>query len=397
MSIFRRLAARFIVPATIETTGLRLVFDIEADALLENATVIHCIVVADLDSDRTDEYGPDQIPAALDHLARADYLTGHNIQGYDLPLLKRLYGWTPAAGCSVVDTLITARLILPNLSDLDGQAVAMGDKALGKLRGRYTIEAWGERLGIPKVGADIEDWSVFTPEMLARCAGDVAICKALWRFLQPDGYNKAALDLEHHVAPICDQITAAGVPFDLEAAEQLRQRWTTRLVELAAQLAQQFPGTNLNSRPQIGALLEARGWVPEERTEKTGQPAINDEVLATIPARFPEFAGLAEYQLLRRRIAQLATGKQAWLKHVDDDRRIHSAHIHIGTPHSRAKHLTPNIAQVPSAKKGGAYAAECRALFRHPGDWVFVCCDQAHLQDRAFAHHLAEFDGGAYA
>ena len=28
---------------------------------------------------------------------------------------------------------------------------------------------------------------------------------------------------------------------------------------------------------------------------------------------------------------------------------------------------------------------------------MFVCCDQAGLQDRAFAHYLAEFDDGAYA
>ena len=55
--------------------------------------MVHCIVVADLDSDQIDEYGPEQITAALEHLARADYLTGHNIGSYDLPLLRRLHGW----------------------------------------------------------------------------------------------------------------------------------------------------------------------------------------------------------------------------------------------------------------------------------------------------------------
>jgi hypothetical protein len=70
--------------------------------------------------------------------------------------------------------------------------------------------------------------------------------------------------------------------------------------------------------------------------------------------------------------------------------------VPIGTPHSRAKHLSPNLAQVPNAKKGGTYAAECRDLFRAPMGWVFVTCDQANLQDRAFAHYLSEFDDGAY-
>ena len=58
---------------------------------------------------------------------------------------------------------------------------------------------------------------------------------------------------------------------------------------------------------------------------------------------------------------------------------------------------TPNLAQVPNPKKGKPLATECRSLFRLDNDWVFVTCDQAGLQDRAFAHYLAEFDGGAYA
>jgi DNA polymerase-1 len=293
--------------------------------------------------------------------------------------------------------LIASRLILPHVSDLDDQAGAMGAPRLGKLRGRYSLEAWGIRLGIPKIGADITDWSQWTPEMQERCGGDVAICKALWRFLQPDGYSQEAMTLEHRVAAVCDRISADGVPFDSAAAEQLREQWTAQRAALAAQLSQQFPGTNLNSRPQIGALLEARGWVPESRTEKTGAPKISDELLESLPSLYPEFAGLAEYAVLGRRIAQLATGKQAWIKHVDATGRIHGGLMHIGTPHSRAKHMTPNLAQVPNPRKGKPFAAECRALFRASDDWAFVTADQAGLQDRGFAHYLAEFDAGAYA
>jgi hypothetical protein len=39
----------------------------------------------------------------------------------------------------------------------------------------------------------------------------------------------------------------------------------------------------------------------------------------------------------------------------------------------------------------------CRALFQAPPGWAFVISDQANLQDRAFAHYLAEFDDGKYA
>jgi hypothetical protein len=82
ISMFKRLASRFIIPGTTKAHGLRLVFDLEADALLDAVTKVHCVVVADLDSDEVDEYGPDQIDAALEHLKRADYLVAHNAQGY---------------------------------------------------------------------------------------------------------------------------------------------------------------------------------------------------------------------------------------------------------------------------------------------------------------------------
>ena len=123
---------------------------------------------------------------------------------------------------------------------------------------------------------------------------------------------------------------------------------------------EQFPGTNLNSRPQIGALLEARGWTPEQRTEKTKKPKIDDKILETIPATYPEFAGLADYLILGRRLAQLTHGDKAWRSHVDANGRIHGGLVHIGTPHSRAKHLNPNLAQVPNPKKGAPFSAECR-------------------------------------
>ena len=96
-SLFQHLARRYIVPAAVKGDGLRLAFDVEANGLLDTATAVHCIVVADLNGDRVHEYGPTQI-AGLAHLARANYLTGHNIRNFDLPLLHRPYGWTPSAG-----------------------------------------------------------------------------------------------------------------------------------------------------------------------------------------------------------------------------------------------------------------------------------------------------------
>src|SRR5262249_56580235 len=132
--------------------------------------------------------------------------------------------------------------------------------------------------------------------------GDTLLTKELWRFLQPDGYSPRAMELEHRVAGICARITADGVPFDVAAAERLYAQWSARRTELAAQLQEKFPGTNLNSRPQIAKLLEARGWIPEKRTEKTGAPQIDDELLEIIPQLYPEVSALAEHYILGLRL-----------------------------------------------------------------------------------------------
>jgi DNA polymerase-1 len=397
-TLFAKLAQPFIISGDDHAAG-RLVFDLEADGLLDAATCVHCIVISDLDDDRVHEYGPGQIADALAHLRRAGALIGHNLQSYDLPVLRKLYGWAPSPACRILDTLIAGRLILPHLPDLDSEiAVRAKDKAFGLLHGKYSLEAWGIRFGIAKIGAELTDWSTWSPEIQARCVGDVRICKQLWQFLQPDGYPRAALELEHSVAAACDQITADGAPFDTDEAKRLHEVWTARRAELEAQLRQQFPAAkNFNSRIQIAALLEARGWKPQKRTEKTKRPVINDELLEALPEIYPEFTGLAEHYILGRRLGQLANGKQAWINNVHADGHIHGGLIHIGTPHGRAKHLQPNMAQVPNHKKGKPFAAECRALFHRPDDWVFVTCDQANLQDRGFAHYLAAHDGGAYA
>jgi Autographiviridae DNA-directed DNA polymerase len=228
-TLFAQLAKPFIMPAGAPNEGLRLIFDLESNGLLETITRIHCIVIGELDSDRVHEYGPDQIANALAHLARADTLIGHNIQSYDLPVLRKLYGWVPRPACRITDTLIAGRLILPNLDRIDGEVTKRArDKAFGQIYGKYSLEAWGLRLGVAKIGAELEDWSRWSPEIQARCVGDVRINKRLWQFLQPDGYSRAVLELEHDVAAICNRMTADGAPFDTAAAMQLRKDWEAR-------------------------------------------------------------------------------------------------------------------------------------------------------------------------
>ena len=69
-----------------------LVFDIETDHL--NASVLWCIVAID-DDDKVHSFYGDKLEEGLAFLNTADRLVGHNILGFDIPVLKKLYGWQP--------------------------------------------------------------------------------------------------------------------------------------------------------------------------------------------------------------------------------------------------------------------------------------------------------------
>jgi hypothetical protein len=103
-ALFAKFAQPFIIPAREPGQGLHLIFDLEGNGLLETITRLHCIVISELGKDHVYEYGPEQITEALAHLARADTLIGHNIQSYDLPVLRKLREWAPRPACRIVDT-----------------------------------------------------------------------------------------------------------------------------------------------------------------------------------------------------------------------------------------------------------------------------------------------------
>jgi DNA polymerase I-like protein with 3'-5' exonuclease and polymerase domains len=428
-SKFLSIAKRFIADdiITADVNAPRLAFDTESNGLVATATKLHCLIVADLGTGQIADYGPDRIAEGLEHLSRAAYICGHHILGHELPLLERLYSWRPAPNCTVEDTLVLSRMLLPNIQELDDQATAMGDPPMGRHHGKHSIAAWGLRLGKCKPHEDITDWSKWTPEMQERCVGDVQITTLLWQFLNADAYSREARELEHRIAPLCARIEQDGVPFNVTKAGKLRDEMVARKAALGAQLTRQFgswlapaakpftparddkargyiagaPFTRLqcitfnpSSRRHISKVLHDRGWTPNERTP-SGQPKIDDQAIAGIASILPEFSGLADYLVIERRLGQLADGDQAWLKHVDRGGRIHGAMNPMGTPHSRASHYNPNVAQVP--KPTSPWGKECRELFEAPEGWLIVGADQAGLQARAFAHYLAERDDGAYA
>ena len=134
-----------------------LVFDIETDGL--DPTVIHCIVTMDENGEirRYNHAEEGNFTLGLEALAEADVLIGHNIIGYDLWAIRKLYpDWTTSA--EIKDTLVYSRLGWPNIRELDHQK-KWGD--LEKKSGSHSLGAWGDRLGFKKWSHVVEDKSMF--------------------------------------------------------------------------------------------------------------------------------------------------------------------------------------------------------------------------------------------
>lgn len=144
---------------------MRLVFDLESDGLYQEATQVWCICGKDIDTN--EHYSVDVLQHDIHDylhssecfLSMANVIIGHNIINYDLPVLKKLYGFVP--GGELIDTLIVSRLLNPDRLPVKG------------VKGAHGLEAWGVRFGRQK--PEHEDWSQYSPEMLHRCQEDVEI------------------------------------------------------------------------------------------------------------------------------------------------------------------------------------------------------------------------------
>jgi hypothetical protein len=166
---------------------VNLIFDLETDGLYDDATKIHCIGIYDLDTEQTlvfnDEGSEQPISKGIQLLEDADALIGHNIVGYDLPVIRKLYPWfTPNA--RVVDTLVLSRIYHADMLKTD-QKRKWGNMP-PKLLGRHSLESYGYRLGVYKgeFGKDT-DWKEWSEEMQNYMIQDVVVTTKLWNHFQP--------------------------------------------------------------------------------------------------------------------------------------------------------------------------------------------------------------------
>lgn len=149
-------------------------FDLEADGLLDQATQMWCGVFIEGKSGTKHVFLQDQVQEMLEYMDTCSILVAHNGIGYDMPLLKKLYGYEYKG--TVIDTALMSRL-----QDPERKAPF---NCPNKNR-PHSLEAWGYRVGRGK--PEHEDWTQYSEEMLHRCSEDVEILRLVHAALKEEG------------------------------------------------------------------------------------------------------------------------------------------------------------------------------------------------------------------
>ncbi len=394
----------------------KLVFDIEADGL--DPTQIWCVCAKYVGTPEVHTFT--DVATFKAFIKDVDEVIGHNVIGYDVPVLERLWD-IDFSNVKITDTLVLSRLSEPS-----------------KLGG-HSLKKWGEYLQFPK--DEYSDWSRLTPEMIEYCKQDVKVTEAVYKTVLKDleGFSDVCVELEHKVTTIINQQQINGWLIDEREANVLhaelcerKQGLVDKVLETfkplptfiklnllkhpmkangqpsmayAKQMARgahfndkrewgciEYPEFNLASRQQIVRYLEHFGWTPTKFTDK-GNAMVDESVLKGI-TNIPECVMIAEYFLISKREAMLRN----ILGKVGDDTRIHGYVNTNGAVTGRMTHSDPNMAQIPASKhddKGeliwgieGGYGADFRNIFKAEEGYVIVGCDASGLELRMLAHYM---------
>jgi len=271
------------------------VFDIETNGLLDEATAIHCLCIADADGDgEVERYhgspgiGPRDgtFAQGMARLNEFDRVVAHNAIGFDVPAMRKLLGWSPKG--AVEDTLVLTKLFWSDLYEIDVRRKYEGFPT--QYWGRHSLEAWGHRLDEHK-GGYTGGWDHFSLEMLDYCAQDVAVLRKLWQTCARRRAEKGvelSVEVEHKFATAINRINMRGVAFDEEGATALLRTLEIREAEVKDELARvcdDFVDHNLVPPAAMGKYpllaLRQAGWEPEEFTP-SGTPRLNAKVLAEL-------------------------------------------------------------------------------------------------------------------
>jgi DNA polymerase-1 len=319
---------------------------------------------------------------ALDAERLSKTIVGHNAIGFDLPVLRNVWGWEPSEETVCLDTLVMSRLARP---DRDG----------GHSLKRLAILAGLQQ----KDDFSVEDFDgPVTQEMIDYCLQDTRANADVFDFLlrELDGFDERSIMLEMEVARLTREQETNGFCFDFDMASDLYVAHDTRMQEITEELQAVFPPIvterwsektgkrlkdhvetfNPGSRQQVARRLEGKGVKWTKFTEKGN--TIVDETTLKEQSHIPEAALVLEYLTLGKRIGML----RSWLDNCKQG-RIHGRVNTIGAVTGRMSHSSPNLAQIPSE-------AQYRRCFTVETGNRLVGIDASGLELRMLAHYMKD-------
>lgn len=388
---------------------MRIVIDIEANGLVDPSR-IWLVVCKDIDTNQYHIFREkENLDLLKEFLSNCTLVIGHNILGYDIPVLHKILGINVPIDITL-DTLIISKLV-----DYPRQG--------------HSIEDYGIEFGIPK--GDFRDFSKYSPEMEAYCIRDVDICHRIYgkyRRYVSDPAHAPSIRLEHDFQIICNKLTENGFGFNVEKAKSLLAKVEAELAQLDEAILAAFPprlklirevtpketkyGTisltsipkgmrehtadltvgapfsycawtefNPSSHKQIIGILNESGWRPVNKTKthidterelsrlkfsnkrdseldlrlKELHTKLNDlkitgwkvdeDNLETLPASAPPPSRLLAKRILLESRRRTLT---EWIDLATEDERIHGKFYGIGAWTHRMAHQNPNTANIPN-------------------------------------------------
>jgi len=413
----------------------KFIFDIETDNLLDKCSRCWIVYLKDIKTGEKHYFLEGDL-GWQKMMSEATLLVGHNIIGFDLLALEKLFGWKPSVSTNIHDTLVMSQVLDYRRFGMEG----------------HSLDAWGQHLGLEKIS--FHEFSHYSKEMLVYCERDVDLNHLVYDHLVKEAKRMIGLKesvstylkVEHAVARFCARAAYEGWPFDVHAAEELFTELTEKLESTEDELEKKLgvkvvpkdkvkdvvavkkpkvtksgcydhhtakwfdidPESwldddrlvegeycrveclplKLSSVHDVKIFLYRNGWEPTEwnlkrspldgSMEKTS-PKITEDSL--------EFLGsdgklYLDYLTIKSRHAIVRT----WLENVDKEGRLHGDCFPIGTPSMRSRHRI--IVNVPSTDS--MYGVEMRKLFKADEGWKIVGCDSAGNQARGLAHYLKD-------
>ena len=321
---------------------------------------------------------------------------GHNIIGFDVPVVNKFFGKDLFTNCKITDTLVLSRLLNPVID------------------GGHSLKNWGTKLGQAKI--EFEQFEYLSDDMLKYCRNDVELTERLYKFLiRKIADFGESVQLEHDVARIIQTQHDKGFKLDIINAYGLQAKFQEDMNDLTTKVRKTFPPLrleeefipksnnksrgyvkgvpfikvkhkefNLGSRQQIAERLVMLGWKPKKKTDK-GHIIVDEKVLSQIK-NIPEAKLINRFLMLQKRIAQVSS----WIEAVREDGRVHGKVITNGTITGRMSHQSPNMAQVPAVYS--PYGKECRGLWTIDKGYKLVGVDASGLELRMLAHYMNDKD-----